>query len=125
MKVLQNITILLDHNSTVVKELENTMKNLSSSAQAEDSELIREEDQLLRLKEEVDTYKCDCAYEEWQDWGPCTKTCKNESEADGTKTRLREVKWNSRNSGKPCERDQLSETVDCGLSCCRKYQYNV
>ena len=120
MKVLQNITMLMDHNSTIVEELENTIKNLSSNARDEDNDLKLQEDELLKFKEEVETYKCDCAYEDWQDWGPCTKTCRNESEPDGTKTRSREVKWEARNNGEPCKPDSLSETVDCGLSCCRK-----
>ena len=67
MNILQNITMLMDHNSTVVEELENTMKNLSSNAQAEDNELKLQEDELLKLKKEVENYKCDCAYEDWQD----------------------------------------------------------
>ena len=120
MQVLQNITMMMDHNSTLVGELESTMKNLTSNAQAEDMDLQLQEDELLKLKKEVENYKCDCAYEDWQEWSACTKTCKNESEADGTKTRLRRVNWEPRNNGTPCEQDLLSETVDCGLSCCRK-----
>ena len=121
MNILQNITMLLDHNSTVVEELENTMKNLSSNAQAEDNELKLQEDELLKLKKEVENYKCDCAYEDWEDWSSCTKSCKNETEPDGTKTRFRGVKWEPRNNGEPCKDDQKKETVDCGLSCCRKF----
>ena len=99
MKVLQNITAAMNHNSTMVQELEGTMGNLTLNAQTEDEELRKQEDELLKLKQEVENFKCDCKYEEWSDnWGPCSKDCVPDDQAYWTpvKNRTRGIKWEER-----------------------------
>ena len=53
MKVLQNITAAMNHNNTVVQQLEATMGNLTLNAENEDIELKNQEDELVKMREEV------------------------------------------------------------------------
>ena len=116
MKVLQNITAAMNHNSTMVQELEGTMGNLTLNAQTEDEELRKQEDELLKLKQEVENFKCDCEYEEWSDnWGPCSKDCvpDDQSYFSPVKNRTRGIKWEARNNGTECVDADKFEVKDC------------
>jgi len=55
----------------------------------------------------------DCVYDEWQDWGECTKTCGN-----GTKTHKREVKTEAAHGGKKCDGD-AEASEECELEECK------
>ena len=109
----------MNPNSTMVKELEGTMGNLTLNAQTEDEELRKQEDELLKLKEEIENFKCDCEYEEWSDnWGPCSKVCVPDDEmlvrvSHPVKNRTRGVKWEARNSGSECVDAEKIEVTYC------------
>ena len=63
MKVLQNITAAMNHNSTTVQQLKTTMANLTLNSLFEDNQLKNQEDEILRKKEEVNNFVCNCEYE--------------------------------------------------------------
>ena len=52
-----------------LKKLEDTIKHLNNTAHAEDIELKKEEDVVMKLKVTIKDYKCDCAYNSWGHWG--------------------------------------------------------
>merc|ERR1711974_17075 len=58
MKVLQNITAAMNHNDTIVQQLETTMGNLTLNAQAEDDQLKNQEDEILKMRQEVENFVC-------------------------------------------------------------------
>ena len=77
--VLQNILNQMNHNATMVDELESTIDLLTSTAATEDDTLKKQESQLVLLKDEVESFVCDCEYNDWEEnWGICTKSCKDE-----------------------------------------------
>jgi len=64
----------------------------------------------------VETYPCDCTYNDWADnWGACSVTCDV-----GVKEETRQIKWNKRNGGKDCESKDAKRTGDCNDGCCPK-----
>ena len=132
MKVLQNITAAMNHNDTIVQQLEATMGNLTLNAQAEDDQLKNQEDEILEMREEVENFVCNCEYEEWSDdWGPCSSLCVPDDEDPivyPVKNRTRAVKWGPRNHGTECADSEKIDTtnckvcehVDCEVNFCRK-----
>ena len=129
MKVLQNITAAMNHNSTIVQQLEATMGNLTLNAQVEDDQLENQEDEILKMKQEVNSFVCNCAYEEWSDdWSPCSRPCvPDDYDTYPIKNRTRGVKWDARNNGTECvdaEKIDITNCEVCELECevdyCRK-----
>ena len=133
MKVLQNITAAMNHNSTTVQQLETTMGNLTLNSQFEDNQLENQEDEILKLKEEVNKFVCNCEFEEWSDWSPCSRPCVPDDEDPiiyPVKNRTRGVKWDARNNGIECEeyvvqnidvaRCEVCEEDPCEVNYCRK-----
>ena len=100
-----------------LNKLEDTIEHLNNTAHAEDIELKKEEDVVMKLKVTIKDYKCDCAYNSWGHWGSCSKTCGD----DGIKSRSRDVKWHPRNGGKACLEDEKESFSECNRECCRKY----
>ena len=128
MKVLQNITAAMNHNNTVVQQLEATMGNLTLNAENEDIELKNQEDELVKMREEVNNFVCNCEYEEWRDdWGPCSRPCVPDDEDPliyPVKNRTRGVKWGSRNNGTECVDSEKIDVTNCEVNYCRKLIFN-
>ena len=117
--VLKDIAdTMTDLNMTAsVQELEETIEGLNATAVSEDILLTKEEEEILGLREQIANFTCDCAYEDWGEWGDCTESCGDL----GTKTRHRGVKWDSRNGGQECSESDMSEQTSCNRKCCREY----
>ena len=105
--------------TTNVDKLESTITSLKQTADDEESELEQEEDQIIRLREEVRHFTCNCTWSTWGEWSQCSATCGN----NVTKTRQRQIAWDARNNGKSCEADGSSETTSCDVGCCRKLKH--
>ena len=131
MNVLQNITAAMNHNSTIVQQLETTMGNLTLNSQLEDNQLENQEDEILKMKEEVNNFVCNCEFEEWSDWSPCSRPCVPDDEDPiiyPVKNRTRGVKWDARNNGIECVDAEKIDVTNCevceGNTCevnyCRK-----
>jgi len=114
--VLKDIAdTMTDLNMTAsVQELEETIEGLNATAVSEDILLTKEEEEILGLREQIANFTCDCAYEDWGEWGDCTESCGD----FGTKTRHRGVKWDSRNGGQECSESDMSEQTSCNRKCC-------
>ena len=115
----------MNHNSTIVQQLEDTMGNLTLNAQVEDGQLENQEEELLKLKKEVNNFVCNCEYEEWSDdWSLCSRPCVpgNEDPINyPVKNRTRGVKWDARNNGTECvdtERIDVTNCTVCELDTC-------
>ena len=79
LAVLQNILNQMNPNATMIDELESTIGLLTSTAATEDGTLKKQENLLVLMKDEVESFVCDCEYNDWEDnWGICTKSCKDE-----------------------------------------------
>ena len=65
--VLQNILNQMNHNATMVDELESTIDLLTSTAATEDDTLKKQENQLVLLKDKVESFVCDCEYNDWEE----------------------------------------------------------
>jgi len=65
----------------------------------------------------VNTYNCNCEYQEWEHesttMGPCDKAC-----GTGKQVQTRQVKWQKRNDGTECNADDATKEEPCNLRCC-------
>ena len=100
-----------------LKQLEDTIDQLNKTAQAEDIELKKEEEEVTILKVTIEDYVCDCTYNSWGHWGSCSKTCGEV----GTKSRSRNLRWNATNGGTACMESDKKDSSSCNPGCCRKY----
>ena len=107
--------------TTTVDKLESTITSLKQTADDEESELEQEEDQIIRLREEVRHFTCNCTWSTWGEWSQCSATCGN----NVTKTRQRQIAWDARNNGKSCEAEGSSETTSCDVGCCRMLNHSM
>ena len=98
--------------------LEQTIDELRDTANDEDTELSKEEAEILAMKTQIENFLCNCAYHEWGEWSECSRTCGNE----GSKSRSRVVKWNAKNGGRECLPSGKTQTEPCNILCCRKYK---
>merc|ERR1711974_159129 len=96
------------------KELEETIESLDADAQSDVTVLKKEENEILQLKGQIKKFKCDCAYNDWDKWSLCTKTCGN----DGIQTRQRQVRWEARNGGRACLTKEQTSKQNCNIKCC-------
>jgi len=97
-----------------LKKLEDTIEHLNKTAHAEDIELKKEEDVVMKLKVTIKEYKCDCTYNHWGHWGSCSQTCGK----DGIMSRSRDVKWQPRNGGEACLKAEMESVSECNKKCC-------
>ena len=118
MDVLNGIadTMVSMNKTDSLRKLKDTIKHLNETAQSEDIELKKEEDEITKLKVTLETYVCDCTYKSWGSWGSCSSTC-GES---GIKKRTRDVKWTPRNGGEACTEKDQQDSYQCNRNCCRK-----
>ena len=98
-----------------LEPLKDTIKQLNKTAHAEDIELKKEEEEVMRWKVTIESYVCNCTYNSWGNWGPCSETCGEY----GIKLRSRDVRWNATNGGKECL-DWHEDSSSCNIVCCRK-----
>jgi len=59
-------------------------------------------------------YDCNCEYNAWAGkWGACSVTCE-----DGTQVETRQIKWNKRNNGAECKKEDATRSQACNDGCC-------
>ena len=56
-----------------LKQLEDTIDQLNKTAQAEEIELKKEEEEVTILKVTIEGYECDCTYNSWDVGGHALK----------------------------------------------------
>jgi len=90
------------------------LDGLDKQAADERTRLMAEKKKVDDEKTKVETYPCDCTYNDWADnWGACSVTCDV-----GIKEETRKIKWEKRNAGKDCAPEDGKRTGKCNDGCC-------
>ena len=92
------------------------IEQANKTATEEDAKLKEEEAEVASEKQYFDGRVCDCIWNEWGNWGQCSKTCD-----EGIKTKQRSVVRQAVNGGEACNEDVngLAQT-SCLIIYCRK-----
>ena len=92
------------------------IEQANKTATEEDAKLKEEEAEVASEKQYFDGRVCDCIWNEWGNWGQCSKTCD-----EGIKTRQRSVVRQAVNGGEACNEDvNGSAQASCLIIYCRK-----
>jgi len=90
------------------------LKALDMDADQKQIKLNREKSEVKLEIIRVETYNCNCKWEEWKgDFGACTPEC-----GDGTHTETRKILWPHRNDGAKCKDSDATKTEYCTNGCC-------
>jgi len=90
------------------------LKALDMDADQKQIKLNREKSEVKNEIIRVETYNCNCKWEEWKNaFGPCTPEC-----GDGTHTETRKILWPHRNDGTKCKDSDATKTEYCTNGCC-------
>jgi len=90
------------------------LDGLDKQAADERTRLMAQLKKVSDEKTKVETYPCDCTYNDWADnWGTCSVSCDV-----GIKEETRKIRWEKRNSGKDCNPEDAKRTGKCNDGCC-------
>jgi len=96
------------------------IEQANKTATEEDAKLKQEEAEVASERQYFDGRVCDCIWNEWGNWGQCSKTCD-----EGIKTKQRSVVRQAVNGGEACNEDVngLAKTscliIYCPIDCTR------